>query len=139
MRASKLTMRTGMRRSTPLTICVSHADYLLRLPRFRDQAFQCFSFSFFLRPKDKLVAIQERFSYSQRTGNSLHVCSALFNILATPAEIEADSSSDPAPPRTLRHLSDHTLSGALADCFGFCYAYGEQGHLARDCRTKWKL
>ena len=40
--------------------------------------------------KDKLVAIQERISYSQRTGNSLNVRSALFNILATPAEIEAD-------------------------------------------------
>ena len=35
---------------------------------------------------DKLVAIQERISYSQRTGNFLDVRSALFNILATPAE-----------------------------------------------------
>ena len=40
--------------------------------------------------RDKLVAIQERISYSQRTGNSLEVCSVLFNILATPKEIEAD-------------------------------------------------
>ena len=40
--------------------------------------------------RDKLVAIQERISYSQRTGNSLGVRSALFNILAMPAEIEAD-------------------------------------------------
>jgi len=69
--------------------------------------------------KEKLVAIQERISYSQRTGNSLDVRSALFNILATPPKSRliklcAASSRDPAPPRSRGDLSDHTLSGVLA-------------------------
>ena len=69
--------------------------------------------------KDRLVAIQERISYSQRTGNSLDVRSALFNILAMPAEIEADKvvrrfEQKSRFPRTPGNLSKNTLSGVLA-------------------------
>ena len=95
--------------------------------------------------KDKLVAIQERISYSQRTGNSLDVCSALFNILATPAEIEADKvvrrfeqrprsspfSRGPVRPQPFRR--------PRAERSGSCYTCGEQGHLTRDCPAKRKL
>lgn len=87
--------------------------------------------------KDKLVAIQERIAYSQRTGNSLDIRSAPFNILATPAEIEADKvvcrfeqKSRPSPysrgPARLPPFRRPRF-----DRPGSCFACGEQGHLKR--------
>ena len=95
--------------------------------------------------RDKLVAIQERISYSQRSGNSLDVRSALFNILATPAEIEADKVVRRFKKRTrssqyLRGpVRPHPFRCPRVDRSGSCYACGEQGHLARDCPSKRKM
>ena len=95
--------------------------------------------------RDKLVAIEERICYSQRSGNSLDVRSALFNILATPAEIEADKVVRRFEQRSRSSqysrgpVRPHPLRRPRVDRSGSCYACGEQGHLARDCPSKRKM
>lgn len=94
---------------------------------------------------DKLVAIQERISYSKRTGNFLDVRSALFNILATPAEIEADKVVRRFEQRSRSSqyfrgpVRPHPFRRPRVDRSGSCYACGDQGHLARDCPSKRKM
>lgn len=79
---------------------------------------------------DKLVAIQERISYSQRTGNFLDVRSALFNILATPAEIEADKVVRRFEQRSRSSqyfrgpVRPHPFRRPRVDRSGSCYALG---------------
>lgn len=84
---------------------------------------------------DKLVAIQERISYSQRTGN----------FLATPAEIEADKVVRRFEQRSRSSqyfrgpVRPHPFRRPRVDRSGSCYAFGDQGHLARDCPSKRKM
>ena len=95
--------------------------------------------------KEKLTAILERINYSQRTGNSLDIRSALFNILATPAEIEADKvvrrfeqKSRPSP-YSRGSARPPPYRRPRFERAGCCFACGEQGHLARDCSNKRKM